>query len=455
MKGNHETGKGNTFKKPAIKGGKFVKINKKCKKFPYCNQGDIKVLQLTEGLKLQHDKKNNLLVVISDLEGKAGSSETYKNRPLLKSYGFEWVNGAWTISSDKLDVAKKALTTANKVDYLIDKLDDLDELIDGAANTDKKGLLKAKLEQYISDLANATDERAVSAEIKRYLTFFAKFHQYSFSNRILVYIQRPDATKVASFTTWKSKNRKIKQGAKGILILRPLFDDKKVASLDLTDLEKLDNVDVTNNTSPRTYKAEHVFDISDTEPMNEKGEIPAQPKWWGDNEPSETADDLFEAVKLVANKLNIKVTSSDAKGGEKGYSAGGHINLTSDVEGAGRVSTMVHELAHELMHWKDKSKFYIGDEHKSNKALLELQAESVSYTVLAHYDIPTQHHATYLALWKANKETIERNLKIISEVSQFIVNEIDKVIDEQHIVDDEQTKTRVDEIITEMVNNLN
>ena len=172
-------------------------------------------------------------------------------------------------------------------------------------------------------------------------------------------------------------------------------------------------------------------------------------------EPSETADDLFEAVKLVANKLNIKVTSTDAKGGEKGYSAGGHINLTSDVEGAGRVSTMVHELAHELMHWKDKSKFYIGDEHKSNKALLELQAESVSYTVLAHYDIPTQHHATYLALWKANKETIERNLKIISEVSQFIVNEIDKVIDEQHIVDDEQTKTRVDEIITEMVNNLN
>jgi hypothetical protein len=228
-----------------------------------------------------------------------------------------------------------------------------------------------------------------------------------------------------------------------------------VASLDLTDLEKLDNVDVTNNTTPRTYKAEHVFDISDTEPANEKGEIPAEPKWWGDNEPSETADDLFEAVKLVARKLKIKVTTSDAKGGEKGYSAGGHINLTSDVEGAGRVSTMVHELAHELMHWKDKSKFYIGDEHKQNKALLELQAESVSYTVLAHYGILTQHHATYLALWKANKEAIQRNLKIISEVSQFIINEIDKVVDEQHIADNEGTKARVDEIINEMVNNLN
>jgi hypothetical protein len=39
MKGNHETGKGKTFKEPAIKGGKFVKVKEKCKTFPYCNQG--------------------------------------------------------------------------------------------------------------------------------------------------------------------------------------------------------------------------------------------------------------------------------------------------------------------------------------------------------------------------------------------------------------------------------
>jgi len=32
--------------KPLYKGGKFVSIKKKCKKFPYCNQGDIKALNL-------------------------------------------------------------------------------------------------------------------------------------------------------------------------------------------------------------------------------------------------------------------------------------------------------------------------------------------------------------------------------------------------------------------------
>ena len=34
--------------KPLYPGGKIVKIKKKCLKFPYCNQGDIKALKLSE-----------------------------------------------------------------------------------------------------------------------------------------------------------------------------------------------------------------------------------------------------------------------------------------------------------------------------------------------------------------------------------------------------------------------
>ena len=56
----------------------------------------------------------------------------------------------------------------------------------------------------------------------------------------------------------------------------------------------------------------------------------------------------------------------------------------------------------------------------------ELQAESVSYVVLKHYGLPVQHHTTYLALWKANKEKIQKNLEGISKVSQFIINKIDE-----------------------------
>jgi hypothetical protein len=34
--------------KTQIPGGKFVEVKKKCQKFPYCNQGDINALKLTE-----------------------------------------------------------------------------------------------------------------------------------------------------------------------------------------------------------------------------------------------------------------------------------------------------------------------------------------------------------------------------------------------------------------------
>jgi hypothetical protein len=34
--------------KPQIPGGKFVQVKEKCKKFPYCNQGDIKALKIFE-----------------------------------------------------------------------------------------------------------------------------------------------------------------------------------------------------------------------------------------------------------------------------------------------------------------------------------------------------------------------------------------------------------------------
>ena len=36
------------YKKPLYKGGKFVQVKKKCKKFPYCNQGDIRSLNIFE-----------------------------------------------------------------------------------------------------------------------------------------------------------------------------------------------------------------------------------------------------------------------------------------------------------------------------------------------------------------------------------------------------------------------
>ena len=58
MKGNHKRGSGKSYKKTQIPGGKFVEVKAKCKKFPYCNQGDIKALKIFENEKLLEAIKN-------------------------------------------------------------------------------------------------------------------------------------------------------------------------------------------------------------------------------------------------------------------------------------------------------------------------------------------------------------------------------------------------------------
>ena len=45
-------------KKPIYQGGKFVRVKKKCKNFPYCNQGDIKALKMWEDNNLTEAIKN-------------------------------------------------------------------------------------------------------------------------------------------------------------------------------------------------------------------------------------------------------------------------------------------------------------------------------------------------------------------------------------------------------------
>jgi hypothetical protein len=42
------------YSKTQLPGGKFVQVKKKCKKFPYCNQGDIKALKIFENESVQN-----------------------------------------------------------------------------------------------------------------------------------------------------------------------------------------------------------------------------------------------------------------------------------------------------------------------------------------------------------------------------------------------------------------
>ena len=65
-------------RKTLIPGGKFVEVKKKCQKFPYCNQGDVKALKIFE---------NKLLMkVINNISKKHGISENTIKNIIIKEY---------------------------------------------------------------------------------------------------------------------------------------------------------------------------------------------------------------------------------------------------------------------------------------------------------------------------------------------------------------------------------
>lgn len=61
--------------KPTYPGGKFMKVKEKCKKFPYCNQGDINALELWEDDDLLKNEEGILKEVVKEVSKDMDISE--------------------------------------------------------------------------------------------------------------------------------------------------------------------------------------------------------------------------------------------------------------------------------------------------------------------------------------------------------------------------------------------
>src|ERR1035438_2946163 len=99
-------------------------------------------------------------------------------------------------------------------------------------------------------------EQGHSATMTAYLATLARFHRYSFGNALLIYFQRPEATRVAGFHAWRRLGRMVRKGEKGIAIVAPCVYGRK----DDDGAE-----DGSHERTVRGFKVAHVFDLSQTD----------------------------------------------------------------------------------------------------------------------------------------------------------------------------------------------
>ena len=335
-----------------------------------------------------------------------------------------------------------------------------------------------KLEQGIKELFE-------SERFKEYLRTMSKFYHYSFSNTLLIAMQKPEATYVAGYTSWQRNfDRQVMKGEKGIKILAPApykakEEREKIDPSTQKPVLDADGKPVTETVEVMrpAFKVVSVFDISQTD---------------GKELPDIIVDELsgsmenyaafFEALK---QESPAPIAFEDIPGCAKGYFSPveNRIAIQEGMSEIQTIKTAIHEIAHAKLHsidrpepepsWKivmisdggTKRDFLSGfaseteaneaaehegwrfvdenrfewrleveedtsavQEMRKDRHTKEVEAESVAYTVCQRYGIETSDYSFgYIAGWSSDKETkeLKGSLETIRKTAAEMIDSID------------------------------
>ena len=276
-------------------------------------------------------------------------------------------------------------------------------------STDTVSRLANILEEGLENLKNSDD-------FKKYLTCMSRFHSYSYNNTLLIMMQMPQATYVAGFKSWKNNfDRNVKKGEKGIRIFAPSPVKKTV------EVEKYDeNGKVTKEVKQITvpmFKPVTVFDVTQTEgrqlPELIKGEL------------NGNVCDYEDITAVIKKMTDIPMLLKDIEGGVKGYfdPASQTIYINRGMSQSQTVKTMIHELAHSILHNKNNQEM-----SKKDRNAREVEAESVAFIVCKHFNIDTDDYSFgYILGWSRDSSLNEfrDSLDVIQKCADRIIGSLE------------------------------
>ena len=220
----------------------------------------------------------------------------------------------------------------------------------GKENPTKKSN-KERLKEITDSIETGIKELFNSDKYKSYLQTMSRFHKYSVNNQMLIYMQNPNATHVASFTSWHDKfGRNVKKGEKGIKIIAPTPYKKKIEERKLDPDTKLPMLDDNGNeimqereiTIPY-FRVVSVFDVSQTagRPLPQLA--------------SDLTGDVqnYEAfVEAIRRSSTVPITFEPIERGADGYFSLDEqkIVIREGMSEAQTVSALLHEMAHSKLH---------------------------------------------------------------------------------------------------------
>jgi N-terminal domain of anti-restriction factor ArdC len=252
-------------------------------------------------------------------------------------------------------------------------------------------------------------ESGESEVLTQYLNTMARFHTYSFGNIMLIARQKPTATRVAGIRTWNSLGRFVKRGEKGILILAPMIGRRKRTEEIATEIDS-DNAAEERKPEQQLYgfRAVYVFDVSQTEGK----QLPTLTDVEGN------VTGYRERLIEYVESQHIKLRYSEKIAPAKGLSSGGRITLLAGMQPAEEFSTLVHEMAHEMLHRSERRTL-------TTKQVRETEAEAVAFVVCQSVGLHTgTASADYIQLWNGDANLLAESLEVVQRTAAVILGAI-------------------------------
>ena len=272
----------------------------------------------------------------------------------------------------------------------------------------RKGTDIHQLRESALELAAVVGDPEVGDEtFDAYLEWFSRFHQYSAQNCLLIRRQRVDATYVASYRRWQGLGRQVNRGQKGIAIMVPMARRKRLEVDESTGEEQVVDAGIS-------FGTRHVFDWSQTKPID-----PSAPDEPPNFKPDvANAEPVLEAALEFAAAKKIEVDRRPLLGSLNGQSQMGRILINDSRPVGVQVQTIIHELAHEMLHDRDIRQ-------ASDRALIEGEAEATCVLVMRHmgFDVAS-NGAAYIRSHGATDVTILRSLGRIASTARELIEGI-------------------------------
>jgi antirestriction protein ArdC len=249
---------------------------------------------------------------------------------------------------------------------------------------------RAKVEQAQASILDAVEALTGSEDWAQWLAFTAKFHRYSVGNQFLIWAQCPDASHVAGYRRWQSLGRQVRKGEKGLTILAPRTGDCKAC-------EAVGCERCRGKGRYLSFTTATVFDVSQTE----GDELPASPVSASLIEGEDEAGIFAVLVdRLLPAGWSVEIGDSGAANGWCSHERR-LIMVGERLGGLQRVKTLVHELAHAVLH---------GDvDYVGNRERCEVEAESVAYVVLSVLGVDSSGYSFgYVAGWSGGDVAVVR-----------------------------------------------